>query len=174
MTTSKISKEVSDLLDPENMKDDGADLRTNVPKLTKPDPVKTQKELDRLLCPDDLKDKPDDPDLKPDPSGLVPDWAREKKGEDEEDDLKLATAKTQTPTEKVSDGQHEQVGLTLGEWIEKNAREQAEKTEKEAKAVEKEKEAIERENDEIKKSFRRLADKKDANDLTPNHYKDQE
>jgi len=32
------------------------------------------------LVPDALREKKDDPNLEPDPTGLVPDWAREKKG----------------------------------------------------------------------------------------------
>jgi len=169
MTTPKISKEVSDLLDPDWAKSDaGGPLVPVTPR--KPDPAKTQKELDRLLCPDDLRDKPDDPDLKPDPTGLVPDWAREKKGEDEEDELQT---KNETPKDEKESAKVEISfsGLTLGEWAAREAQRKEEAAEKESKAAEKEKLAIERENEEIKESFRRVTAKMKGDDLTPDELK---
>ena len=164
MTTPKISKEVEDLLTPDRMHDKADDSVVPSPP-RKPDPAKTQKELERLLCPDDLRDKPDDPDLKPDPTGLVPDWAREKKDEGDDDELQ---SKKKTPDEKESDNQK---GLTLGEWIEKQAKLKEDAAEKESKAAEKEKLAIERENEEIRKSFRRVTAKMKGDDLTPDELK---
>jgi hypothetical protein len=158
MTTPKISKEVEDLLTPDRMHDKADDSVVPSPP-RKPDPAKTQKELERLLCPDDLRDKPDDPDLKPDPTGLVPDWAREKKGEDEEDELKPAKEKTPIADQK-------ETGMTLGEWVEKQAKIKEDIAEKESKAAEKERLAVERENEEIRKSFRRVSAKMKADDLT--------
>ena len=172
MTTPKISKEIEDLLTPDGMRDKADDAVVPDPP-RKPDPAKTQKDLDRLLCPDDLRDKPDDPDLKPDPTGLVPDWARERKGEDEEDELKPADEKT--PDEKesakvsISFG-----GLTLGEWLEKQAKDRTEKAESEKLEREIESRKAEDEKEEIKESFRRVAAKMKADDLTPDRYQDQE
>jgi len=155
MNEPKISKEVSDLLDPDWAKSDAG---SPVVLKKKPDPAKTPKELDNLLTPLELLDVPD-------PAAgtigeLVPDELRTP-DDDAEDELQT---KAKTPTEKESDGQKE---ISLSEWIAKQAKEQDEKSEKE-------KDAIERENEEIKKSFRRLDDERKVNDLTPDHYKDQE
>ena len=168
---------------------------------------KTQKEkdLDRLLCPDELLEKPENPDFEPDPTGfvpdwarnsaeekarerriadgtasvedlLVPDWAREKKraADDEADELTPAkqTPAVQTPVEV------NEVKISLGEWAEKWAKDQAEKTDNEKLEREIEARKVEDENREIRESFERVIAAKDAArataDLTPDHYKDQE
>jgi hypothetical protein len=130
-------------------------------------PTKTQKELDDLLTPRDLLDVPDP--LAGTIGELVPDDLRG--GEDEEDELK---AKEKTPDEKepakvsISFG-----GLTLGEWLEKQTKDQIEKSENEKLEREIENHKIEDENEEIKKSFRRLATGKGTTDdlLTPESLK---
>ena len=115
-------------------------------------PMKTQKELESLLTPDDLLEKPDDPDLEPDPTGLTPDWAREKKGAAEEDEL---PTKVKTPSEKTLEDL-KGIKVSLAEWAMKRD-----------DLFEEEKKMLEEETADIKKSFRKVA----ADDLTPDNLK---
>jgi len=164
MTAPKISKDVSDLLDPDWAKDK-PDAEDSLVPVTprKPDPTKSQSELDSLLTPRDLLDVVDP--LAGTIGELVPDDLRG--GDEEEDEFKTATAKT--PDAKESDSR--EAGITLGEWIEKQAKDQTEKTENEKFEREIESRKAEDENREIRESFKRVFAARDAVDLTPDNLK---
>jgi len=167
MTTPKeISKETLDLLEPDWMKgksDAGDPLVPVTPRRL------SQGELDRLLTPKDLLDVPDP--FAGTAKELIPLDLRG--GEDDDDELQ-ATAKT--PDEKepakvsMSFG-----GCTLGEWLEKQAKDKTEKAEAEKLEQEIESHKVEDENREIKESFQRVAArmKGDAltDDLVPDNLK---
>jgi len=126
-------------------------------------------EVDRLLTPSGLREKPDP--LAGTLGELVPDELRG--GEDQADELPAAkqTPAVQTPVVN-------EVKISLGEWAEKWAKDQAEKTKSDELEREIERRKVEDENLEIRKSFERVIAAKDAArttaDLTPGHYKDQE
>ena len=110
----------------------------------------TEKDLDKLLTPDELLDVVDP--LEGTVAGLIPDALRTPE-DDEEPDLK---AKAKTPTEQTLEDLRG-IKVSVKEWIEKKDDLFAE-----------EKKMLEEETADIKKSFRKVA----VDDLTPDNLKD--
>jgi len=162
MTTPKISKETESLLTPNALLGDD-DEGTEIQRETKP--KEDLSEVEKLLTPKNLIDHPDP--LAGTPGELVPDDLRG--GEDEDDELQ---AEEKTPDEKesakvsISFG-----GRTLGEWLERQAKDKTEKAESEKLKQEIEAHKVEDENEEIRESFKRVSAKMKADDLTPDNLK---